>query len=254
MTMRFVSRLLGVMLVPLMLVAQDPLQVGPAQAVLGPSGATTFTFRAPAAGILTVAVQGSDDLSIAVTDVDGQALPEGTTDSDLHGNVGDETLSLVLPEAGTYRIEVRALGGDGGGTFTVASGFVTMPGFARPADPDGRPSAARDLAVGASHEDVIHPAEGDQRDWYRIRVAEAGTLVILTRVADDFEGDLMLEAFTDGEFAEAISRSDQDLQDNAGRESLTLEVRAGDVLLVRVASVFSSGDAQPYRISVGRMP
>lgn len=215
---------------------------------------TVYTFRAPTAGVLTVAVQGSDDLSLAVSDVDGQPLPDGTADSDLHGRVGDETLTLVLPEPGTYRIEVRALGGDGGGTFALGSGFVAMVGFGRPADPDGRPSSARELAVGASHDDGIHPAEGDHRDWYRIRVAEAGTLVILTRVAEDFEGDLVLEAFADGDFSDAISSSDQDLQDNAGRESLTLEVRAGDVLLVRVASVFSSGDVQPYRISVGRMP
>jgi hypothetical protein len=254
MTMRFVSRLFGIVLTPVALLAQDPLPAGPTRATLGPSATAMYTFRAPTAGVLTVVVQGSDDLSLAVMDVDGQSLPEGSTDSDRHGNVGDEMLSLVLPEAGSYRIEVRALGGDGGGTFTVASGFVGMPGFARPADPDGRPSSARDLAVGAAHDDVIHPAEGDHRDWYRIRVAEAGTLVILTRVADDFEGDLMLEAFMGGDFTEAISRSDQDLQDNAGRESLTLEVRAGDVVHVRVASVFSSGDAQPYRISVGRMP
>jgi hypothetical protein len=241
-------------LFPALLLAQDPLPVGPARATLGPSGLTTYTFRAPTAGVLTVVVQGSDDLSLMVSDVDGQSLPDGSADSDLHGNVGDEMLSLLLPEAGTFRIEVRALGGDAGGVFTLASGFVTMPGFARPADPDGRPSAARDLTIGAAQDDVIHPAEGDLRDWYRIRVSEAGTLVILTRVADDFEGDLSLEAFMDGDFAEAISHSDQDLQDNAGRESLTLEVKAGDVIHVRVASVFSSGDAQPYRISVGRMP
>lgn len=252
--MRITSVMATTALFPVMLLAQDPLPVGPVQATLGPLGASTYTFRAPSAGVLTVVVQGSDDLSIAVADVDGQPLPDGATDSDLHGKVGDETLSLVLPEPGTYRIAVRALGGDGGGTFTIASGFVTMPGFARPADPDGRPSGARDLAIGASHDDVIHPADGDHRNWYRIRVAEAGTLVILTRVADDFEGDLVLEAFNEGDFTDAFSRSDQDLQDNAGRESLTLEVRAGTVILVRVASVFSSGDAQPYRISVGRMP
>ncbi len=252
--MRFVSKVLGAMLVPAMLVAQDPLPAGPTQATLGPSGATTYTFRAPAAGVLTVVVQGSDDLSLAVTDVDGQSLPDGTTDADLHGKVGDEMLSLILPEPGTYRIEVRALGGDGGGMFTLSSGFVTMPDFARPADPDGRPSSARDLAVGANHNDVINPEAGDHRDWYRIRVAEAGTLVILTRVADEFEGDLALEAFMGGDFTNAVSRSDQDLQGNAGRESLTLEVRAGDVLHVRVSSVFSSGGAQRYQISVGRMP
>lgn len=252
--MRIRSAMATTALLPALLVAQEPLPAGPAEATLGSSGMTAYTFRAPAAGILTVAVKGSDDLSLAVMDVDGQPLPEGSSDADLHGSVGDEMLSLVLPEPGTYRIEVRALGGDGGGRFTISTGFVAMPGFARPADPDGRPSAARDLAVGASHDDEIHPAAGDHRDWYRIRVAEAGTVVILTRVADDFEGDLVLEAFLAGDFTDAVSSSDQDLQDNAGRESLTLEVRAGDVLHVRVASVFSSGDAQPYRISVGRMP
>lgn len=251
--MRFVSRLLGVMLVPTLLFAQDPLPVGPVQAVLGPSGTTTYTFRAPAAGVLTVAVKGNGDLSLAVTDVDRQSLPEGSVDADLHGNMGEEMLSLVLPEPGTYRVEVRGFGNEGG-TFTLASGFVTMPGFAQPVDPDGKPSSARDLAIGAGHDDEIHPSAGDHRDWYRIRVAEAGTLVILTRVADDFEGDLVLEAFLGADFSDAAASSDQDLQDNAGRESLTLEVRGGDVLHVRVAGVFSSGDAQPYRISVGRMP
>ena len=67
------------------------------------------------------------------------------------------------------------------------------------------------------------------------------------------EGDLILEAYHPGEFAEAFERSDQDLQGNTGNEALTLLVEAGEKLFFRV-SAFSQGASVPYRLQVGFIP
>jgi hypothetical protein len=221
---------------------------------LGNNGqAARYQFTATSAGVLTVAVHGEADLTLAIMDEDGQPVPDGTADRDLGGSVGAEMLAVVVPEAGVYRIEVRGYGDEASG-FSIGASFVSVPAFARSPDPDGRPSRARLLAVGAAHSDELNPDAGDLWDWYIVPVTENAALVIVTQMNDGVEGDLALEAYLDNDFTTPAASSDQDLQGNLGNESVTVTVRAGQTLHVKVRSFHSGGGAVPYRVSVMRVP
>lgn len=252
---RPVSITLALSLLAAPLAAQSPLPVGTTTlGRLGTSGeAARYTFVASAPGVLTVVVHGEEDLTLAVMDEDGQTLTDGTADRDLNGQVGAEMLAVVIGEAGTYRVEVRSYG-DEAGSFTVGASFVAMPGLARAPDPDGRPSRARTLGIGTAHTDEVHPDEGDQWDWYTVTVTEPGTLVILTRVEEGVDGDLALEVYLDRDFETPTAESDQDLQGTLGNESVTVDVRPGQAVHIKVRSYSSSGEAVPYRVSVTRVP
>ena len=78
--------------------------------------------------------------------------------------------------------------------------------------------------------------------------------MFVTRVSDGNEGDLVIEGYLAGDFSTAVARSDQDLQGVMGNESLTLNVNPGDVVHLKVQSLFDSGDPIPYRLSIGSMP
>jgi hypothetical protein len=165
-----------------------------------------------------------------------------------------EYLAVVLPRGGRYVVEVKTNGDAAGISFRVVATFAPMPAFELPADPDGSPSMARAVAVGNANQDQLHPDAGDAADWYTLTATEAMTLVIVTRVDDGAEGDLLLEAFVGDELGEAAARSDQDLRGNSGNESLTLDVKAGERVRIRVGSVNDSGGVVAYRVSVGKMP
>lgn len=237
------------------LAAQSPLPVGSTAAgALGANGeAARYRFQASGPGVLTVVAHGTEDLTLAVMDEDGQPVADGTADRDLNGNVGSELLSVVLTEGGTYFVEVRSHGSSSG-SFTVGGGWVAMPAFARPPDPDGRPSRAGRLTIGATHTDALHPDEGDQWDWFTLSVTERSTLVVVTRMDEGVDGDLALEVYLDGDYSTPAVSSDQDLQGNLGNESVTVDVRAGQPVHIKVRSLSSSGDAIPYRVSVTRVP
>ena len=64
--------------------------------------------------------------------------------------------------------------------------------------------------------------------------------------------DLVLEVFTDGKFADAQDRSDQDLQGNSANESVTVQVTAGQAVHVKVSGNF--GGAAKYRLSSSLAP
>jgi hypothetical protein len=147
-------------------------------------------------------------------------------------------LAVALTEGGVYLVEVRSHGGSAD-TFSIGAAFVPMPAFARPPDPDGRPSRAGRLTVGATHADALHPDEGDQWDWFTINVLERTTLVVVTRMDEEVDGDLALEVYLDSDYSTPAVQSDQDLQGNRGNESVTVDVRAGQPLHIKVRS-FSS--------------
>jgi len=255
---RVALALLSLALLPTLAQAQAPaaLPIGSnAPGTLGPTGqAAKFRFTAAGPGVLTVAINGTDDLTLAVTDQDGQPLPEGTADRDLGGQVGAELLAVVLPEGGEYLVEVRSNGGEMASKFAIGASFVGMPAFERPADPDGRPSKAGAVTIGAAKQDQLHPSQYDMWDWFTFKATEAGTLVIVTRVEDGVEGDLVLEVYLGGSFSEPTTQSDQDLQGTMANESVTLDVKAGDVVHIKVKSLNTTGDALPYRLSVGKVP
>jgi len=248
--------ILALLVVPPLASAQAPLPIGnPVAATLGDGGAAArYRFVASAAGVLTVAVSGTEDMLLAVLDEDGQPVPEGNADRDLNGNMGSELISVVLSYAGTYLVEVRGNGVETAAKFTVAGAFVPMPAFARAPDPDRRPSQAHPLTVGAAHQDQLSPGDGDLWDWFSIKATEAMTLVVVTRMEEGVEGDLVLEAYLGTNYGEPTTQSDQDLQGHTGNESLTIDVKAGDTVYIKVKSLADSGDAAPYRLSVGKVP
>lgn len=235
-------------------VAQTPLPLGaPQQGKIAGGTPTEYTVVAKTAGVLVAAVQGDGDLVLEVTDADGQVLPEGRSDRDLNGSDGTEMVSSVIPEPGTYKVRVRANGG-GTSTFQLSGSWMSFPPFAQAStDPDRRPSGAKAAQVAKALEDSLDSKSGDNWDWFVLKAAEAGTLVVVTRRLGEGDTDLVLEAFLDGNFSQATQRSDQDLQGNNANESVTLNVNAGQSVHVKVSTNFS-GASTKYRISSNLVP
>lgn len=212
----------------------------------------TYRVTAPDAGVLSVAVEGAGDLKLQVLDADGQPLPDGLADADLDGKTGRETASVRIAEPGVYLVQVTPLD-DEAGAFEVGASFLAFPAFAKAADPDGRPSRARALELGRAVEDALDSNAGDLRDWFVVTVAQEGTLALATRALGEGDGlDLVLEAFADGAFVEPLQQSDNDLQEDTAREGVTLAVRPGQKVYVRVR--LQSGGAGRYRLSSSLLP
>jgi hypothetical protein len=213
----------------------------------------TFQFSAETAGILTIVVRSTDesDLVLVVTDADGQTLPEARSDRDLGGDSGAEQFAVTLPRAGMYHVRIE-LFGSGLASFRIGASWLGFPDLEEPADPDGRPSAARSIAIQqAPIMDTLDPTNGDYWDWYALRADRAGLLTVATRAS---EGDLVLEAFTKGNFSESAERSDQDLQEVAGNEALTLSVSPGQTLYFKVSMYGTPDGPISYRLSIGFIP
>jgi len=218
----------------------------------GWEGGVAYAFEASEAGVLTVVVRAGpgSDVYLLVTDSDGQPVPNGRSDQDLSGDAGAEQFAVNLPRAGTYQVKVEAYDNTDH-PFKIGVSWLPFPDLAVPADPDGSPGSATTIRIGQdTRTDAIDGPSGDFWDWYVLKADKAGTLTIATR-ADD--GDLILEAFAAGEFAESIERSDQDLQGNGGNEAITLVVEVGDEFYFKV-SAFSEGASIPYRLQVGFIP
>lgn len=234
--------------------AQAPTPLPTSGAVQGTVGdaPTEYTLVARNAGVLTVAVQGAGDLALTLMDEDGQVLPDGSSDRDLNGSEGTELLSARLTEAGTYRVAVRLQGGSQS-AFTIAASYLEFPAFQQAGDPDRRPALAKAAQVGKPQEDSLEPERGDSWDWFVLKPAQAGTLTVVTRASgSDDPPDLALEIYTDGNFSASADRSDQDMQGNAANESVSVNVRAGQPVHVKVSSNFSRGGK--YRLSSSLAP
>jgi hypothetical protein len=247
---------LALMVLPSFAAAQAVLPVGSTgSGTLGEGGAAVrYRFTAAGPGVLTVALHGASDLTLEVLDEDGQPVPDGRADRDLNGELGAEMVSVVLAHGGAYLVEVASNGEESATRFTIGGSWVSMPAFERPPDPDRRPGQARALTVGAAHTDAVNPGQGDLWDWFSVRVSEAMTLVIVTRMEEGTEGDLVLEAYLGGSFGEPTTQSDQDLQGHTGNESVTIDVKAGETVHIKVKSLATTGESMPYRLSVGRVP
>jgi hypothetical protein len=206
-----------------------------------------YTYAAKTAGILSVVVQGTGDLALALLDEDGQTVPDGTSDRDMNGSQGTELLSATITEPGMYRVRVR-LQGSGSSKFEIAGSFLSFPPFARRPDPDRRPGQARALVVGKPFDDSLDPGAGDAWDWFVFKAARAGSLALVTRPLASTEADLILEVYTGGDFSSAADRSDQDMQGNTSNESVTINVEAGDTVHVKVINQ-SGSTASKYRLS-----
>lgn len=211
------------------------------------SAPAVYRFTAPSAGALAVAVHADADVTLKVTDDDGQVLPNGSSDQDLFGSGGNEQLIVTVPEGGEYRVEVALFGG-GNATFQIGAGWIAMTGFERPGDPDGRPSGAMELEVGRSHEDSLDANEGDVRDWFAITAKTSGSLTVILRSVSDDSPDLALELYTADTLGEYAVRSDSDLQGNMTNESATVDVKAGEKIYVKVLGATGRATGR-YRIA-----
>jgi hypothetical protein len=74
-------------------------------------------------------------------------------------------------------------------------------------------------------------------------------LTVLTRTSE--EGDLRLEVYAEGAYEEPEDSSDQDMDGVMGNESLTIDVDAGEVVLIRVLGGLMLQDSVRYRITSG---
>jgi hypothetical protein len=228
----------------------DPGKV--VEGTIDSSGKVSYGFEASSPGVLTVVVRSANetDLFIVVTDGDGQPLPQGRSDQDLGGNPGAEQFATTLPRGGKYRVWIETYGEEAS-PFKIGVSWLPFPALGVPDDPDGSPGSAIPIRIGQdSRMDAIDGSDGDYWDGFVLKVEKAGTLTVATRAE---EGDLILEAFKPGEFAEPMERSDQDLQGKGGNEALTLLVEGGEELYFRV-SAFSEGASIPYRLQVGFIP
>jgi hypothetical protein len=234
--------------------AQTALPIGtPQRGKVTADAPAEYTIAAKTAGVLVVALQGEGDLALQVTDADGQTLPEGSADRDLHGSEGKELMSMLVPEPGNYKVRVRLQGGSAS-TFQINGSWLSFPPFAQAStDPDRRPSQANAAQIGKAFEDSLNAPAGDAWDWYEMKVTEPGTLVVVTRPVGESDTDLVLEVFTGTDFSRPAGRSDQDLQGSKSNESVTLNVEAGQSVHVRVAGAFSSANGK-YRLSSNLVP
>ncbi len=208
---------------------------------------TVYRFTAPSAGVLSVAVHAEADVTLTVTDEDGQALPDGSSDRDLYGSGGNEQVMVALPERGEYRVQVALL--DGNSTkFDLGAGWIAMPAFARASDPDRRPTQGAALDVGRSHEDGLNGDEGDNWDWFAITAKTSGTLTVILRSVNDSSPDLALELYTADDLTEHAARSDNDLQGNTTNESATIDVKAGQKIFVKVVGATGNPSGR-YRLA-----
>jgi hypothetical protein len=206
------------------------------------------------AGILTLAGNSVGDLVIAVLDEEGQTVPNGHVDRDLGGDLGSEYGVIHLGAKGDYGVEVRMIDASGPITFSLGASFIAMESFRRPADPDGRPSAARAVEIGTAVEDELNGDAFDRVDWYSITAVRASTVVLMTRTEAGVRGDLGLEAFQGTTVSEYSSRSDQDQRGGQGNESLTLDLKDGETARFRVLLYNERGEKVPYRLSVALVP
>jgi hypothetical protein len=212
-----------------------------------------FSFRAEAAGILTVVARSSDssDIVLVVADGDGQPIRDGRSDQDLGSNAGAEQFPFTIPRAGVYHVRVEPFG-SGSATVRVGASWLPYPELEVPPDPDGAPSQARRLGTQQQTiDESVNPAGGDGWDWYAVTAESAGTLTVATRAE---EGDLVLEAFEEGSFDSALERSDDDLQGVSGNEALTLSISAGQTLYFKVSTYSDDVGMVQYRLQVGFIP
>lgn len=223
-----------------------------AKGTVGEEAPAVYRVAAASSGVLVVTVASETpevDIVIVVTDSDGQPLSDGRSDRDLNGDRGKEFAALLLPEAGTYLVHVELTSGEEA-TFNLSGAFAPAPELASPnRDTDGRPSRATAASVGKSIEDTL--GGDDIWDWFVLQAEAPGTLTVLTKAP---EGDLRLEAFTEGNYRQAIASSDQDLQDVKGNESVNIEVTAGQKIYVRVSTFFAGGDTVSYKLVSALIP
>ncbi|MFI4861088.1 MAG: PPC domain-containing protein [Phycisphaerales bacterium JB063] len=195
---------------------------------------SSFRVEVESPGLLTVAVRAKnrDDMTIEVYTETGHQLAR--CDIDFGGNTGAEHLAVPLPEAGSYRVVVEPLGA--GGAFWIGSSFLAFDGLEAmaPLTPDDAieitPDEAQDAAIAAA---------GPVEQWFTFTAPTEGILLFNTS-ADG--GDLVIEAYHDGDFQNYFDYSDQDRNGSVGNERIMLEMFEGQTVFMKVRGLSGGQD------------
>lgn len=201
-----------------------------------------YTFKADGPGALTVVVRATEgsDVAIVISDAAGQPLTGGRIDIDYQRDHGAEQGVVPIPREGEYQVVVEPLGSRA--DYVLAAAWLPFDALELPEDEDASPTSAIDLTLDEWVSDSLDNADGDLFDWFRVVADRDGELVVSTRGE---AGDAILEAFADGQYADALQRSDQDIEGNNVRESITLDVTEGQTLYFKVSSY---GNGLDYEI------
>ena len=180
-----------------------------------------FRVQVTEAGTLTVYTTGSLDTRGELQGSDGSIFA-----SDDDG--GDRTNFRIAHDVGpgTYYVRVNSYGTATGSYVVLASFVAEMLPPPPPADDHGDTrSDATNLALGSSVQGEIE--EGDDDDFFRVQVTEAGTLTVYTTGSLDTLGELQA---SDGS---SLSSDD----DNGGGNNFRIELRVDPgTYYVRVSS------------------
>lgn len=229
-------------LVPLLIsgsaVAADLPLGDPVQGRTNANRPAVYDFAAEEAGILFVAVRGNEDVVLKVLNSFGRPVEGGVIDNDVGGDRGAEQGAVVIGRPGEYTVRVEPYG-FGDVSFVLGARWLPMEAVARDPDPHGSPADAIALEPGKDQEERFDPNSGDREDWYRFEAKSDGILNVATR--SEF-GDLILERYEKDSYADFVERSDNDIGGDRGRESITIDVKEGEVYYFRVTSY--SDDAE----------
>jgi hypothetical protein len=201
------------------------------------------TLREP--GVLTVLVDGTGDLVLRVRNAEGEVICE--SDSDLDERLGREGASVRISMAGDYTVEIEEIAGEVS-TFTLMASHTPFAPFHRDAPPPAPRIEAAPLAVNTTVIRTLTEAAADDAEYFVIVPERDGLLTIMTGVPSDAELDLMLEHFAGADFrSEALRSADDDLGGVLAQEAMTIAVRAGVPVHLRVAVLDGTAGAR-YRL------
>ncbi|MEM9416667.1 MAG: PPC domain-containing protein [Planctomycetota bacterium] len=197
---------------------------------------SSYRFEAEGPGLLTVAVRAKnrDDMTIEVYNEGGHQLAR--CDIDFGGNTGAEHLAIPLPEAGSYRVVVEPLGS--GGAFWIGASFLPFEAIEAiaPASPDD----ATEITPGQP-QDAAVAAAGPVEQWFTFTAPSEGILVFNTATGN---GDLVIEAYANGDFQNYFDYSDQDRNGSTGNERILLEMVEGQEVYFKVRPLSAGQDIE----------
>lgn len=210
-----------------------------AETIEGSTGpdAAAYDFHAESSGVLTVIVRATSDVVINVVNEFGQPIEDGYVDTDYYGDTGAEQGAIVIAEPGDYQVRIEPLSGSA--DFVMAASWLPFESIERRPDPQGSPAESIHMGIGKIYSGLIRESLGDRQDWYRVEAARDGVLNVSTRTR---MSDVVLEYYQDGNLGSSMERSDQDLGGDTGRESITIQVRSGNVYYFVVTAYSSDAE------------
>jgi hypothetical protein len=192
-------------------------------------------FTADGPGLLTIAY-GGDVTSLALVVVDGRERHLGwETTRDWSGRRASPVQHALVPvgRAGAYRVRLSR---PGGGTVKLGAEwlpFAEMRGQEAAVVPMPNEHNEVALVPGRLITAQLRTDDPDaQYLWCRFDAEADGQLAVL---ANADRGDIIMETFEPGQYANALAYHDDDLNGTVANEGLVLDVVAGQSYYVRVS-------------------